>query len=636
MQHHTLSEKGFLFWLQLVITLLCCAFLAIPILQSVLAGFTVNYFQGLQSGLTFRWLLEMWDLYAQTIYRSLLIAFLCLFCCVLIGVPAAYFMVRRTSRLMRILEELLVLPLAIPGLAIALAILVSYGGIGWFRKSIACILAGHVLFTLPFMVRSVIAVLGMLDLKELEESAASLGAGFWQRLWQVVLPNAWPGIISGSLMVFTLSIGEFNLTWMLHTPLTMTLPVGLADSYASMRLEIGSAYTIAFFIMIIPVLVVLQHLGKPKNRGKSAPKDSLAREMPMSNFSVEHLGNGVSIRLTGCGKTFADGTRALDPLNLTIEPGHTVVLLGPSGCGKTTTLRLIAGLEHPDKGGTIHFDDQDVTRLPIEKRNVGMVFQNYALFTHMTVQQNVAYGLKIQKISKSERERRSAAMLEMMRIGNLAERQVDQLSGGQRQRVALARALAVRPRVLLLDEPLTALDAKLRETLRDEINGLLKKLGITSIYVTHDQSEAMALGDTVVVMDHGRIVQAGSPRDIYFQPKDRFVADFIGAFSKLECVRKKDWVTVAGIPLADVGELKGVVNGSPSFAVFFRPENASIDYNGLLPAVVESTVFLGDRLRVRARLSDGQAFQVDAPGNRYFQPGQEISITIDPSLLMVL
>ena len=206
-----------------------------------------------------------------------------------------------------------------------------------------------------------------------------------------------------------------------------------------------------------------------------------------------------SISLKSCGKTFKDGTRALEEINLDISGGETVVLLGPSGCGKTTLLRIIAGLEEPDKGGQIIFNDEDVSKLQIEKRNVGMVFQSYALFPNMNVKENIGYGLKVRKLDKDQIDKRVSEMLEMMHITDLSIRNIDQLSGGQRQRVALARAIAVRPRVLLLDEPLTALDAILRDRLRVEIDILLRSLGITAIYVTHDQSEAMALGDRIVV-----------------------------------------------------------------------------------------------------------------------------------------
>ena len=251
-----------LFWAQLAFTLLLCAFLIVPVVLSALAGLTENFFVGLESGLTLRWVWEVWRLYSQTIYLSLIIALACLVVTLLLGVPTAYVLARKGGRLSRLIEETIVLPVAIPGLAIALALIITYGGFRDFRASWAFILVGHVLYTLPFMVRSVLAVLSSMNFRELEEGAASLGASFWQRFWTVILPNARPGILAGSLMVVTLSIGEFNLTWMLHTPVTKTLPVGLADSYASMRLEVASAYTLIFFVMIIPLLLAMQALSR--------------------------------------------------------------------------------------------------------------------------------------------------------------------------------------------------------------------------------------------------------------------------------------------------------------------------------------------------------------------------------------
>ena len=202
-------------------------------------------------------------------------------------------------------------------------------------------------------------------------------------------------------------------------------------------------------------------------------------------------GHGASVRIEACGKTFADGTRALEPATLDIARGETLVLLGPSGCGKTTMLRIIAGLELPDAGGKVLFDGKDMTPVPIERRNVGMVFQSYALFPNMSVSDNIGYGLKIRGVPDKERAVRVAELVALTNISGLESRRIDQLSGGQRQRVALARAVAIRPGILLLDEPLTALDAALRDRLRGELNRLLRALGITTIYVTHDQSEAM-------------------------------------------------------------------------------------------------------------------------------------------------
>lgn len=250
------------FYAQLAFTALLCAFLIVPVILSVMAGLSANYFLGVRSGLTLRWIGEVWRLYSGTVYLSLLVAAACLVATLLLGVPTAYVLAKRQSRWTRLVEELLVLPVAVPGLATALALILLYGGFGAFRRSWLFILVGHVLFTLPFMVRSVLAVLSSIDLKTLEEGAASLGAGFVQRFFGIVLPNCRSGILAGALMVVTLSIGEFNMTWMLHTPLTKTLPVGLADSYASMRLEIGSAYTIVFFFMIVPLLLLLQRFAR--------------------------------------------------------------------------------------------------------------------------------------------------------------------------------------------------------------------------------------------------------------------------------------------------------------------------------------------------------------------------------------
>ncbi len=261
-------QSRFAFCLQLGFTLSVCAFMIVPVGLSVLAGVTANFFIGLESGLTLRWIVEVFDLYLDTIWLSLIIAIACLIVTLLIGVPAAYVLARQGGRIARFIEETIVLPVAIPGLAIALALILSYGDFRDFRTSWSFILVGHVLYTLPFMVRSVLAVLTSIDFRVLEEGAASLGAGFWTRLRTVVIPNAKPGILAGSLMVTTLSVGEFNLTWMLHTPITKTLPVGLADSYASMRLEVASAYTLVFFIMIVPLLVVMQILSKEQKTKK--------------------------------------------------------------------------------------------------------------------------------------------------------------------------------------------------------------------------------------------------------------------------------------------------------------------------------------------------------------------------------
>jgi putative spermidine/putrescine transport system permease protein len=265
-----MSRDRVLFLCQLGFTLLVCAFLIVPVVLSIAAGLTVNYQVGLGSGLTTRWVEAVWEGYRDTIFLSIGISLACLALTLVLGVPIAYVLATSRNRLTRAMEELLVMPVAVPGLATALALIGTYGGWARFRTSWTFILVGHVLFTLPFMVRSVLAVLSAIDLTTLEEGAASLGAGFWPRLRDIVLPNCRAGIVAGSLMVVTLSMGEFNMTWLLHTPFTKTLPVGLADAYASLRLEIGSAYTLVFFVMIMPLLLALLLYGRPRARKLAA------------------------------------------------------------------------------------------------------------------------------------------------------------------------------------------------------------------------------------------------------------------------------------------------------------------------------------------------------------------------------
>jgi putative spermidine/putrescine transport system ATP-binding protein len=346
---------------------------------------------------------------------------------------------------------------------------------------------------------------------------------------------------------------------------------------------------------------------------------------------TEH--HGVAVRIAACGKTFADGTRALEPVSLDIARGETIVFLGPSGCGKTTMLRIIAGLEQPDPGGRVLFNDADVTAVPIEQRNVGMVFQSYALFPNMTVAENIGYGLKIRGVRAAERQARVAELMTLTGIEGLEKRRVDQLSGGQRQRVALARAVAVRPSVLLLDEPLTALDAALRERLRSELDRLLRTLGITTIYVTHDQAEAMALGDRVVVMRKGAIAQIGTPREIYFTPTDRFVAEFIGAANLIEAPAAGGVLTLPGgvLPIADTAASGDVV-------AMVRPESVSVvpADRAWLFGTVERISFVGDRLRLSVSGASSRPLMIDAPNTLSVGVGDRIGLSIEPSAVRIL
>ncbi|MEQ8653439.1 MAG: ABC transporter ATP-binding protein [Kiloniellales bacterium] len=342
--------------------------------------------------------------------------------------------------------------------------------------------------------------------------------------------------------------------------------------------------------------------------------------------------HGARIALTACGKTYGGKTVALQPTDLEIARGEIVALLGPSGCGKTTMLRIIAGLADPDPGGQVHFDSEEVTRTAVERRNVGMVFQSYALFPNMSVAGNVGYGLRTRKLGKAERQARVREVLALCQIAELAERSIDALSGGQRQRVALARAVAIRPRALLLDEPLSALDAALREQLRDELAGLLRALSITAVFVTHDQAEAMAIADRVAVMKGGRVRQIGSPRDLYRQPKDAFVAGFVGGANPLPGVRRDGALQLGGQRLllpADV----------PSdSALFLRPEEIALcaPEEASLTGIVERSIFLGGRCRIQVRIDNDLALTVEAPGSVSLAVGDRLGLHIPPTAIMAV
>lgn len=306
---------------------------------------------------------------------------------------------------------------------------------------------------------------------------------------------------------------------------------------------------------------------------------------------------GATVELEAVEKRYG-AHRALAGLSLRIEPGEFVSLLGPSGCGKTTALRALAGLEAVDSG-SIRIDGVDVASVPVEKRDIGMVFQQYSLFPHMTVRQNVAFGLEMRKVPAAARRERVIEALDMVHLAEFADRWPHQLSGGQQQRVALARALVTRPRVLLLDEPLSALDAKVRVSLRDEIRRIQSDLGITTVFVTHDQEEALAVSDRIAVMHAGDVEQVGTPEELYRHPVSAFAADFVGQSNKLRGDLRGGDVFVYGfrIPALDPDTADGPV------LAYVRPEDVAFAAEGVTGTVVASS-FLGSIRRTTVRLDD--------------------------------
>jgi len=347
------------------------------------------------------------------------------------------------------------------------------------------------------------------------------------------------------------------------------------------------------------------------------------------------------LTLTGIQKQFGSFT-AVEDFNLEAEKGEFVSFLGPSGCGKTTTLRMIAGFELPT-AGSIVVNDEDITHKSPNQRNVGMVFQSYALFPNMTVADNIGFGLKVRKQPADQIRKRVTELLELIHLPDRAARFPYQLSGGQQQRVALARALAIEPQVLLLDEPLSALDAKIRVSLRNEIRAIQRQLGITTVYVTHDQEEALSLSDRVVVMSEGRIEQIGTPFEIYNFPATAFVASFVGTLNLLQATvldASSGRLSVDGQEIR--ADKVSAANGS-TISVALRPEIVKISAGGegnALTGAIEDVNFLGSIVRIRVRVGEGAgriSFDTfNDPSLTLPSIGQSITVTFPPEACLLL
>lgn len=320
---------------------------------------------------------------------------------------------------------------------------------------------------------------------------------------------------------------------------------------------------------------------------------------------------GARVEFRGLRRAFGS-TVALDGLDLTVEPGEFVALLGPSGCGKTTALRVVAGFEQPDSGEVL-LDGQDITRIPANRRDAGMVFQSYSLFPNLSARDNVAFGLRVRKAGAAARRERAAELLDLVGLPDHGDRYPHQMSGGQQQRVALARALALRPRVLLLDEPLSALDAKVRAGLREEIRRLQVSLGITTLFVTHDQEEALSMADRVAVLNAGRLEQCAAPAELYERPATPFVAEFVGTMNRLPGrLAGSGTVDVAGSRLP----VDGPVPSAPDVEVLVRPENITVTAaaeGAEGAATVVSASFFGSVTRLHLDLPDGTRIKADLP-----------------------
>ena len=346
---------------------------------------------------------------------------------------------------------------------------------------------------------------------------------------------------------------------------------------------------------------------------------------------MERSTAGVAVELVGLNR-FYGSVHALDGFDLRLAPGELVALLGPSGCGKTTALRLLAGLEQPDDGRVV-VGDRDITDVPANKRDMGMVFQAYSLFPHLTVLENVAFGLKLRGRSRAQRRQRAEEMLELVGLSTQRDRYATQLSGGQQQRVALARALAIEPAVLLLDEPLSALDAKVRVQLRDEIRRIQIEVGTTTLFVTHDQEEALAVADRVGVMNAGRLEQIAPPAELYESPATPFVGEFVGLSNRVPTRAAAGRADVLG---TSVPVLPGSAEGEGVALV--RPESLTVTADAGGTASVAAVSYLGPVSRVSLTLGDGRVVVAQLPSVAAdrLTVGDRVRIDVEPTPVLVV
>ena len=458
--------------------------------------------------------------------------------------PTAVYVHLRLPKLRRLLEGITILPIVIPPVVLIVGVLQIAPASSRARRT--CSALEYVVLAMPFAYRAIDAGLRALDLKTIVEASNSLGAGWISTLWRVILPNLRTALLSAIVLTVALVLGEFTMA---SLDLYQTFPVWIyVNSQTSGQVSVAASL-LALFVpgsscMAITVIGTRQ---SRKSGGGAVTLFTVARQRNAGRLMTTNTARNAAVGGTAPGRPTRrrheraaagpDPRRSAPPGPWTgcrsrWRPASSSRCSGPSGCGKTTALRIVAGFETADTGSVL-IDGKDISSVPAARRDMGMVFQSYSLFPNMSALDNVAFGLRMRKIGAAERRKRAGDLLDMVGLAPQARQYPHQLSGGQQQRVALARALAIEPRVLLLDEPLSALDAKVRLQLREQIRTLQQRLGTTTLFVTHDQEEALSMADRVGVMQQGRLEQIAAPDELYADPATAFVAEFVGIMNRM-------------------------------------------------------------------------------------------------------
>ncbi len=616
-------------------------------------------------GISWEWYRALIDdpRWAQTAFLSLQVAVAASVMACVLGVAAAIGIARLDGAAARALKMAFIAPMIVPLMVMAVAFYVIYARLGLLSSVLPLALAHAVVF-MPFVIMPVTARLGSLD-PALEQAAASLGMGPYRSVARVILPLLVPAIGAAFVFAFILSFDEVVLAQFLSGPRFQTLPRKVWEGITQDGLDKSITAICALQLLLaVGALGVRTAWGRFRPAG-SAHGRSVSPTMERQDMQFTSLASqsvpvqtvpvptGSAVRPAaahaprsegqrGLGISFVHltkrygATAAVEDVNLHINPGEFVTILGPSGSGKTTLLMLIAGFLSPD-AGQLYLGDREISTIPAHRRDLGVVFQSYALFPHMNVRANVAFALRARRLPPADVDRRVAWALSLVHMAAYADRRIAQLSGGQQQRIALARAIAFNPRALLMDEPLAALDRHLRGQMQTEIRSLQKSLGQTVVFVTHDQEEALNMSDRVAVMNHGRVQQIASPKELYLKPANAFVAGFFGEANLFFGTAASDTLHAGDMPLPLPQPGTGPV------ALCVRPEVLNFDPAGgvaawSIPARVSDVRFLGSSLRVEMESPAGKLIATRPMNAIALAPdiGAAVHVSWDPQMSHVM